>query len=66
MEPEQTPSDSPGATLFKASELAPTGISGRTFDVATDGQRFMLKREVGTSPVHVILNWDSRLRLVAG
>ena len=61
IDPQRTPSDSAGHVLFRASGLAPTGISGDVYDVTPDGQRFLLKREVGSSPIHVVLNWDARL-----
>jgi hypothetical protein len=38
-----------------------TGINGQVYDAAPDGQRFLLKREVRSSPIHVVLNWDARL-----
>jgi hypothetical protein len=57
---EGTPTDSRGH-LFPTSGLAPTGISGPVYDVTPDGQRFLLKREVGPSAIHVALNWDERL-----
>jgi Tol biopolymer transport system component len=55
------PGNSRGDVLFPASSLAPTGISGQVYDVTPDGQRFLLKREVGASAIHVVLNWDERL-----
>jgi eukaryotic-like serine/threonine-protein kinase len=61
IDPQRTPSDSAGHVLFRASRLAPTGISGDVYDVTPDGQRFLVKREVGSSPIHVVLNWDARL-----
>ena len=59
--PPRTPGELPGRTLFRASELNSTGINGQVYDAAPDGQRFLLKREVRSSPIHVILNWDARL-----
>jgi DNA-binding winged helix-turn-helix (wHTH) protein/Tol biopolymer transport system component len=61
IDPQRTPSDSAGRVLFRASGLARTGISGDVYDVTPDGQRFLLKREVGSSAIHVVLNWDARL-----
>jgi DNA-binding winged helix-turn-helix (wHTH) protein/Tol biopolymer transport system component len=61
IDPQQTPSDSAGRVLFRATELTRTGISGNLYDVTPDGQRFLVKREVGSSPIHVVLNWDARL-----
>jgi hypothetical protein len=57
---QRTPSDSAGRVLFRTSGLAPTGISGQVYDVTPDGQRFLLKREVGSSPINIVLNWDAR------
>ena len=59
--PQGTPSDSPGKKLFRAPGLAPTGVSGRVYDVTSDGQRFLLKREVEPSPIYVVANWSARL-----
>jgi hypothetical protein len=36
-------------------------VSGQVYDVTPDGQRFLLKREVGSSPIYVVLNWDAHL-----
>jgi hypothetical protein len=57
--PQRTPSDSPGGMLFRAPAIAPTGLSGQIYDVTPDGQRFLVKREVGPSTIHVVLNWDA-------
>jgi len=62
IDPQRTPSDSAGHALFHASDLPRTGISGAIYDVTPDGQRFLLKREVGSSPIHIVLNWDARVR----
>ena len=61
VDPQGTPSDSPGETLFRAPGLAPTGVSGRVYDVTRDGQRFLLKREVEASPIYIVSNWNARL-----
>jgi Tol biopolymer transport system component len=61
VDPEGTPSDSPGRVLFQAPGPELTGISGQVYDVTPDGQRFLVKREVGPSLIHVVLNWDERL-----
>jgi hypothetical protein len=61
IDPRRTPSDSAGRVLFRATGLAPTGVSGQVYDVTPDGQRFLIKREVGSSPIHVVVNWDARL-----
>ncbi len=63
VDPPRTPGELPGRTLFRASELTLTGISGQVYDAAPDGQRFLLKREVRSSPIHVVLNWEARLAL---
>jgi hypothetical protein len=62
IDPQRTPSDSASHTLFHASDLPRTGISGAIYDVTPDGQRFLLKREVGSTPIHIVLNWDARIR----
>ena len=61
IDPLRTPSDSAGRVLFRTSGLAPTGVSGQVYDVTPDGQRFLLKREVGSSPIQIVLNWDALL-----
>ena len=61
VDPQRTPSDSAGGMLFRASGLAPTGISGLVYDVTRDGQRFLLKREVDASPIYVVSNWNAHL-----
>ncbi len=58
---QRTPSDSPGSMLFRASGLAPTGVTRQVYDVTRDGQRFLLKREVEASPIYVVSNWNARL-----
>jgi hypothetical protein len=57
----RTPGESPGQMLFRGSELTLSGVNGQVYDVAPDGQRFLLKREVRSSPIHVVLNWGARL-----
>jgi DNA-binding winged helix-turn-helix (wHTH) protein/Tol biopolymer transport system component len=61
IDPQRTPSESAGRVLFLASDLSRTGLSGGVYDVTPDGQRFLLKREVGSSPIRIVLNWDARL-----
>ena len=61
VDPQRTPSDSPGDMLFRAPGLAPTGVSGRVYEVTRDGRRFLLKREVEPSPIYVLSNWHARL-----
>jgi hypothetical protein len=57
----QQPGDTTGAVLFRASEMAPTGVSGQVYDVTPDGSRFLVKREVGSSPINVVMNWDAHV-----
>jgi hypothetical protein len=61
IDPQRTPSEFAGRVLFRTSGLAPTGLSGQVYDVTPDGQRFLLKREFGSSPIQILLNWDARL-----
>ncbi len=61
IDPQRTPSDSAGRVLFRAAGPTRTGIAGDVYDVTPDGERFLLKREVGLSPIHVVLNWDAHL-----
>jgi hypothetical protein len=61
VDPRRTPGESPGRTLFRAPDLRLTGISGQIYEAAPDGQRFLLKREVRSSPIHVVINWEARL-----
>ena len=52
------------ALAFAPSWLSAGGGRERrssSLDVAPDGQRFLLRREVRSSPIHVVLNWDARL-----
>ena len=58
----RTPSDAPGGPLFRAPTSEPTGVSGRVYDVTPDGERFLVKRQVGDSSIHVVLNWDAHLQ----
>jgi hypothetical protein len=43
--------------LFRTTGLAITGLSGQLYDAAPDGRRFIVKREVGSSPIDVRVNW---------
>lgn len=61
VDPDRTPSDAAGVPLFRVPGPAPTGISGQVYDVTRDGQRFLVKREVGSAAINVVLNWDARL-----
>jgi DNA-binding winged helix-turn-helix (wHTH) protein len=59
--PPRTPGEAAGRPLFRGSDHTQSGIYGQVYDVAPDGQRFLLKRETRSSPIHVVLNWDARL-----
>jgi hypothetical protein len=43
--------------LFRTTSLAHTGLSGSLYDAAPDGRGFVVKREVGSAPIHVRVNW---------
>ncbi len=43
--------------LFKPQTVAPSGVVGDAFDVAPDGQRFLIKVPVRPAPVSVVVNW---------
>jgi hypothetical protein len=51
---------------------AGAGLSGRTYDVSPDGQRFLLVKEDGLKSdadppsVVVVLNWFGELKRLAG
>ena len=51
------PHDARRNVLFLTSGLAMTGLSGQLYDASPDGRRFIVKREVGSSPIHVRVNW---------
>lgn len=50
--------------LFRSPVPAPSGVIGQAYDVAPDGERFVLKRQAGSSPIQVSSAW-SDLRLEA-
>ena len=52
-----TPDDSRRNVLFRATSLASTGLSGSLYDAAPDGRGFVVKREVGSAPINVLVNW---------
>ena len=58
---QATASASPGRVLFRTAALGPSGIVGQAYDVAPDGQRFLLKVPAGASPIHVAVNWAARV-----
>ena len=49
--------------LFHTQVIAPSGVSGQAFDVTADGQRFLLKLPLESSPITVVTDW--RLRVTA-
>jgi hypothetical protein len=61
VESQETPSASAGRVLFRTAALGPTGVVGQAYDVARDGERFLLKRQAGSSPIQVVVNWAARL-----
>jgi hypothetical protein len=52
---------STGHALFRTPVPAPTGVVGQTYDVAPDGERFLLKQQANSSPIQVVVNWAARL-----
>ena len=54
------PDDARRNVLFLTSGLAMTGLSGQLYDASPDGRSFIVKREVGSSPIHVRVNWTAR------
>jgi len=50
-----------GRVLFRTAALGPSGIVGQAYDVAPDGERFLLKLQAGSSPIHAVVNWAVRL-----
>ncbi len=63
VENQETPSASAstGDVLFRAPVPEPTGVVGQAYDVAPDGKRFLLKRQVSSSSIEVVVNWAARL-----
>jgi hypothetical protein len=39
----------------------PSGVVGQAYDVGPDGQRCLLKRQAGPSPIHAIVSLAARL-----
>jgi DNA-binding winged helix-turn-helix (wHTH) protein/Tol biopolymer transport system component len=61
MEDQTTASATPGHVLFRTAALGPSGVVGQAYDVAPDGERFLLKLQAGSSPIHAVVNWAARL-----
>jgi dipeptidyl aminopeptidase/acylaminoacyl peptidase len=58
---QATAGASPGRVLFRSATLGLSGIVGQAYDVAPDGNRFLLKLQAGSSPIHALVNWAARL-----
>ena len=58
---EATASASSGRVLFRTAAPGLSGIAGQPYDVASDGERFLVKLQAGSSPIHVVVNWAARL-----
>lgn len=52
-----TPDETRRNVLFRTTSLAHTGLSGSLYDAAPNGRGFVVKREVGSAPIHVRVNW---------
>ena len=50
-----------GRVLFRTAALGPSGVVGQAYDVAPDGDRFLVKLQAGSSPIHAVVNWAARL-----
>jgi len=61
VEDQATASPAPGRVLFRSAALGPSGIVGQAYDVAPDGERFLLKLQAGSSPILAVVNWAVRL-----
>jgi hypothetical protein len=48
-------------TPAQQQDAKPQAARGQIYEAAPDGQRFLLKREVRSSPIHVVINWEARL-----
>ncbi len=57
LDPAYAPDDGRRNVLFRTTGLAMTGLSGQLYDAAPDGSGFIVKREVGSSPIQVRVNW---------
>ena len=60
VESEETSIESTGHVLFRTAALSPSGVVGPAYDVAPDGERFLLKRQAASSPIQVVVNWPAR------
>lgn len=54
---EYEPDEAQRNVLFRTTGPATTGLSGHPYDAAPDGSSFVVKRDVGSSPIHVRVNW---------
>jgi eukaryotic-like serine/threonine-protein kinase len=61
IEDQATGSASPGRVLFRTAAPGLSGIAGEPYEVAPDGERFLLKLQAGSSPIRVVVNWAARL-----
>jgi hypothetical protein len=61
VEDQATASAASGRVLFRTAALGPSGVVGQAYDVAPDGERFLLKLQAGSSPIHAVVNWAARL-----
>jgi hypothetical protein len=58
---QATASASAGRVLFRTATLGLSGIVGQAYDAAPGGDRFLLKLQAGSSPIHTVVNWAARL-----
>jgi eukaryotic-like serine/threonine-protein kinase len=58
---QATASASGARVLFRTAAPGLSGIAGQPYDVAPDGERFLLKLQAGSSPIRVAVNWAARL-----
>jgi DNA-binding winged helix-turn-helix (wHTH) protein/Tol biopolymer transport system component len=58
---QATASASAGRVLFRTAAPGLSGIAGEPYEVAPDGERFLLKLQAGSSPIRVVVNWAARL-----
>ena len=56
---------SPPKLLFEGRYAYGNGITIANYDVAPDGQHFVVKDDAGAGRLHVILDWFSDLARVA-
>jgi Tol biopolymer transport system component len=60
LEPGETFRASAPHRLFQTQAVAPSGLSGQAYDVASDGQRFLVKVPAAVSPLTVVVGWPAR------